>query len=170
MKKGGISTCATFATNFGGYRLSVRRAYAFCNNFSIASPMTRIFAILALIAGEFEEEFAAEGTSHHTVKVFDDKFVAVHFMGNFSLADGPLSAQSAVKGAFPTVFLDYAGVSVRLILGVACVCVILFGGWGGLGWVEGEVLKLRERRIWPAGSRANQASTPSLLMFAAGGG
>jgi len=159
--------CDKFA---GGYRLSVGLAYAFCDDFCIASPMTRVFAILTLIAGEFKEEFTAEGTSHHTVKVFDNKFVAVDFMGNFSLADGPLSAQSAVKRAFPTVFLDYAAVSVRLMLGVVCMCDFVWGSWGGLGWVEGEVLKLRVRRIWPAGSRANQASTPSLLMFAAGGG
>jgi len=54
--------------------------------------MTRVLAILALIAGEFEEQFAAEGTSHHPIKVFDYEFVAVDFVGNFSLADGPLSA------------------------------------------------------------------------------
>jgi len=89
-----------------GYRLGVRLANTFRNDFGITFTVTRVLAVLALVAREFEEEFAAEGAAHHLIKVFDDEFVAVDFVGNLALADGALAAEGAVEGPLTAVFLD----------------------------------------------------------------
>jgi hypothetical protein len=79
-------------TNMRGYRLGVCLANTFGNDFGVTFTVTRVLAVLALVAGEFEEEFAAEGTAHHLVEIFDDEFVAVDFVGDFTLADRALAA------------------------------------------------------------------------------
>jgi hypothetical protein len=74
--------------------------------------MARVPAILTLISGGVEEEFAAKSTEKQLVKLLLNKFVAVHLVNLvLALADGPLSAKSSwcIERALSHILFDLRG-------------------------------------------------------------
>lgn len=72
--------------------LCCRLGNAFCNDFPVASLMTRKFTVGTLHTSSIFEEFSTECTSHDVVKLLLDKFVAILLVDFFFLlADSTLT-------------------------------------------------------------------------------